>query len=78
MRGTYDENDRTAAHEIALETLLHDPLRRMHIKCSKDIVEQENLSRRVDGTSEGDACFLSTTQCEAFLADFGFVASIKQ
>ena len=75
---TYDENDSAAAEQIALEALVDDPASSMHVERRQNIVQEQDLRPRVDGTRERDAGFLSTAQRQTLLADLSLIASVEQ
>ena len=50
----------------------------MHVQCGKDIVEQDDLRRRIHSTGEGDPGLLSSAQRKTLLANLGGITSLEQ
>ena len=49
-RNTYHKDDGPALDEIAAEALINNPLGRVNIEGREDVVEEYDLSARVDRT----------------------------
>jgi len=66
-----DEQDGPITDERRREEFLDDPLGRVDIERTEDIVKQQDLSVRVDGAGERDPRLLATTESEALLCKGG-------
>jgi hypothetical protein len=58
---SYHKDDGPAPEKLALQALVDNPYGRVHIESRKDIVEEENLGRRVHCTGEGNTSLLAPT-----------------
>ena len=64
-------------YEVALQALLNDPLRSVHVQGSQDIVQDQNLSPGINGPSERHPRLLSSTQRQTLLSNLGLVSRLK-
>ena len=53
-------------------------MRTVAYQCSQDIVEEEDLSRRIHRASKGNSGFLSTAERKSLLTDLSCISGLEQ
>jgi len=75
---TYHQENSAPANEVALQALVDDPFRRVHVQGSQDIVQDQNLSPRINGPSERHPRLLTTAQRQSLLPHLCPVSRFEQ
>ena len=74
----HHQENSSSTDEVTLQTLLNNPLCRVHIQCGQDIVQDQNLSPGVNGPRECHPRLLSPAQRQSLLSNLGPVSHLKQ
>ena len=54
MKDAYDEHHRATLEQVTLEALVDDPAGGVNVELGEDVIEQENVRLRVNGTRQSN------------------------